>query len=288
MSKKALGKGIGALFRDIDEQINTRSIIEVPLDAIKPNPYQPRKSFSDEGLSELADSIREKGVIQPIIAEKQQDESYILISGERRVRASRIAGLATIPAILGTFSVMEKLENALIENIQRENLSSLEEAEGYRRLIDTFNLNQEEIAKKVGKKRSTIANTLRLLKLPAAMKAALDEGAFTPGHARAVLSLVNPSDQKLLFQEIVTNGISVRAAEQYAADIAAGNKSMTKKPSKQKKNKKKPAEIKEIEDRLIEAFGTKVELKGSSQKGKIEISYYSMEDLERIIEIVSS
>jgi ParB family chromosome partitioning protein len=288
MSKKALGKGIGALFRDIDEQINTRTIIEIPLDAIKPNPYQPRKTFSDESLSELAESIREKGVIQPVIAEKQKDESFILISGERRVRAARIAGLGTIPGILGTFSVMEKLENALIENIQRENLTSLEEAEGYRRLIETFNLNQEEIAKKVGKQRSTIANTLRLLKLPDSMKQSLDTGDITPGHARAILSLVNPADQKLLYDTIVKTGMSVREAERFAGDIGTGRKTFKKKSSSSGKMKKKPAEIREIENKLIEAFGTKVDVKGSTQKGKIEISYYSMDDLERILEIVSS
>ncbi|MBN2439756.1 MAG: ParB/RepB/Spo0J family partition protein [Spirochaetales bacterium] len=287
MSKKALGKGINALFKDIDEKINMQSVIQIPVDSIKPNPYQPRKKFIDDNLQELADSIKLKGIIQPIIAEQDKDDTYILISGERRVRAAKLAGLSTVPAILGNFSVIEKLENALIENIQRENLSPLEEAEGYKLLMDTFNLNQEEISKKMGKNRSTIANTIRLLKLPKKMKNDLAAGIITAGHARAILSLINPSDQDLLYKAICEKNLSVRGAEKYAGELNKGNKTLSKKLDKKITQKNKVTELRSMEDQFIEVFGTKVELKGSLQKGKIEIHYYSMDDLDRILSIIS-
>ena len=286
MSKKVLGKGINALFKDIDETINTQSVVQISVDSLKPNPYQPRKIFTDENLRELANSIKLKGIIQPIIAEQEKDDTYIIISGERRVRAARLAGLSTVPAILGKFSIMEKLENALIENIQRENLTPLEEAEGYKRLMDTFNMNQEEISKKIGKNRSTIANTLRLLKLPEDMKNDLAQGIITAGHARAILSCINPSDQKLLYKAICEKGLSVRAAEKYAGELNKGNKSILKSDNKKKNTKKKKPEIRDMENQFIETFGTKVELKGSLSKGKIEIHYYSMDDLDRIFSII--
>jgi ParB family chromosome partitioning protein len=285
MSKKALGKGIGALFKDIDETINMQSIVQIPVDALKPNPYQPRKTFSDESLEDLSASIKHKGIIQPIIAEEESKDTYIIISGERRVRAAKLAGLATVPAILGKFSVIEKLENALIENIQRENLTPMEEAEGYRRLIETFNLNQEEIAKKIGKKRPTIANTLRLLKLPEKMKNDVNNGKITAGHARAILSLINPADQELLHKAIINKSLSVREAEQYAGELNKGNKS-----GKKKKDRKKPVknpDIRNMENKFIEAFGTKVEINGTLSKGRLEIHYYSMDDLDRIYSIVT-
>lgn len=287
MSKKALGKGINALFKDIDEKINPQSIVQVPVDSLKPNPYQPRKKFTGENLRELAESIRLKGIIQPIIAEQEKGDTYIIISGERRVRAAKIAGLSTVPAILGKFSVIEKLENALIENIQRENLTPLEEAEGYKRLMEIFNLKQEDIAKKIGKNRSTIANTIRLLQLPEHMKSDLNSGIITAGHARAILSLINPADQELLYKAICKNNMSVRQAEHHAGELNRGNKNIIKKQEKKTSTKQKGAEILNMENKFIEAFGTKVELKGTLQKGRIEIHYYSKDDLERIYSIIS-
>jgi ParB family chromosome partitioning protein len=286
MSKKALGKGINALFKDIDEKINQQSVVQIPVDLLKPNPYQPRRKFTEANLRELADSIRLKGIIQPIIAEQEKKDSYIIISGERRVRAAKIAGLSTIPAILGNFSVIEKLENALIENIQRENLTPLEEAEGFKRLIEIFNLKQEDIAKKIGKNRSTIANTIRLLQLPENMKSDLHSGIITAGHARAILSLVNPADKELLYKAICKNNLSVRQAEYQAGELNRGNKTI-KKQDKKSLKKQKNAEIRNMENKFIEVFGTKVELKGTLQKGRIEIHYYSKEDLERIYSIIS-
>jgi len=288
MSKKALGKGIGALLKDIDETIDSKTISMIPVDSLNPNPYQPRKEFREESLKELSDSIKLKGILQPIIAESNGDGTYTIISGERRVRAAKLAGLSTVPAIQGTYSVIEKLENALIENIQREDLSPLEEALGYKRLIDTFNLNQDEIAEKVGKNRSTIANTLRLLKLPKHMKESLSNGMITPGHGRAILSVLNPQDQELLFKAIVEKNLSVREAEDYAAQINKGIKSFLKKKDKSRGSKHKNTELATIEQKFIDVFGTKVEIKGNPQKGKIELYYYSMEDLERLMEIIEN
>ena len=287
MSKKALGKGIDALFHDIDEKINLQSIVQIPIGSLKPNPYQPRKKFTGENLGELAESIKLKGIIQPIIAEQEESGTYIIISGERRVRAAKIAGLSTVPAILGKFTTIERLENALIENIQRESLTPLEEAEGFKRLMETFNLNQEEIAKKIGKKRSTIANTLRLLKLPEKIKIDLNTGIITAGHARAILSLINTSDQELLYKAILDKNLSVRETERYAGEFNKGNKTISKIQVKKKTLALKNAEIQNMEDQFIEALGTKVELKGTLQKGKIEIHYYSMDDLDRILSIIS-
>jgi ParB family transcriptional regulator, chromosome partitioning protein len=286
MSKKALGKGIGALLKDIDETIDKKSIIQVLIDSLKPNPYQPRKEFRDESLKELSDSIKLKGILQPIIIESNGDGSYTIISGERRVRAAKLAGLDVVPGILGSYSVVEKLENALIENIQREDLSPLEEATGYKKLMDTFNLSQDEISTKVGKNRSTVANMLRLLKLPKHMKDGLNNGILTQGHARAILSIANTQDQELLYNAIVENMLSVREAEHTASEINKGNKRIGKKKTKSKKSDTRIPELKDFEQKLITVLGTKVELKGSSQRGKIEISYYSMEDLERLTEII--
>lgn len=287
MSKKALGKGIGALLKDIDEKIDTKSVIQVLIESLKPNPYQPRKEFNPESLKELSESIKLKGILQPVIVESNGDGTYTIISGERRVRASRLAGLETVPAILGSYSVVEKLENALIENIQREDLKPLEEATAYKRLMETFNLNQDEIADKVGKNRSTIANTLRLLKLPKAMRDSLSNGTITPGHARAILSVINPHDQELLFKAIVDEDISVREAENYATQINRGNKNILKKKKpKPKQGKSKNPELAHIEQQFIDTLGTKVEIKGTSNTGKIEISYFSLDDLERLMEII--
>ena len=203
MSKKALGRGIGALLKDVDVPSEQGETTEVALKSLKPNPYQPRARFADEGLRELADSIREKGVIQPLLVEDDGDGKYTVIAGERRLRAAKIAGLRKVPVILRRFSMVEKIEIALIENIQRENLTPVEEAQGYRTLMDAVELSQEDVAKRVGKNRSPVANSLRLLKLPPDMLDALDAARMTAGHARAILSLVNPSDREILFQRII-------------------------------------------------------------------------------------
>ena len=285
MSKRALGRGIGALLGE-EFSKETSSISEVALSALKPNPDQPRKGFDDSSLRELADSIRQKGVLQPILAETDDAGAYTIVAGERRVRAARIAGLKTIPVLVRRFSAEEKLEIALIENLQREDLTPIEEAQAFRHLMEMAGLNQEQLAARVGKDRSTVANSLRLLKLPEEMREAISRGIVSPGHARALLSIMNPADQQVLFRRIVDGGPSVRQAEQMAGDLNKG-----KKPSRKPARGEKPArggkgvEIREIEEKLIERFGTKVEIRSKGAKGRIEISFYSVDDLERLLEL---
>jgi ParB family chromosome partitioning protein len=260
------------------------SVVSVPVESLQPNPNQPRQEFRQESLRELADSIQEKGIIQPIIAEETEHGRYTIIAGERRYRAACMAGLKEVPVLLRTFSEEEKLEIALIENVQREDLSPVEEAKAYRGLMEHAGLSQEEVAKRVGKNRSTVANSLRLLKLPDDMQAALASEELTAGHARAILSVVNPADQRILFNRIVAKGLSVREAETLAAELNRGLR-----PSERKESipKKQYPELMEIEQKFIDLLGTKVSVKGSVKKGRIEISYYSMDDLERIIEILN-
>ena len=257
MSKKALGKGIDALLGD-ESRTDLSTLAEVRLSLLKPNPHQPRQEFDDASLRELADSIQEKGVLQPILAEADQAGAYFIIAGERRVRAARLAGLEKIPVIVRQFSAQEKLEIALIENLQREDLTPIEQGLAYRRLMEMANLSQEQIAQKVGKDRSTVANTLRLLKLPSEAQDALTHGSITAGHARALLMLVNPSDQQLLLRRVVESGISVREAEDMAASLNKGRKgtSKTGRVGTAAAARKVP-ELQEIEQKLIEKLGTK-------------------------------
>ena len=291
MSKRpALGKGMSALIgaeadAPSSSEISGESVISVPLEKISTNPDQPRKTFDQLSLKELAASISEKGVIQPIIVEKKKD-SYLIIAGERRFRASGIAGLKEIPVIVKEFTENEKLEIALIENIQREDLNPVEEALAYHDLMERANLNQEEVAEKVGKNRSTVANSLRLLKLPQNIQTTLAKGAISAGHARAILSLDTEEQMEDLHKRIITYGLSVREAESYAA---SGNKSKPKKSrGDEKSGHHTDPELKNLEDKFIDIFGTKVAITGSMQKGKIEISYFSMDDLERLYEIVKN
>lgn len=286
--QRALGKGIDALLMSGDDtellSSASGSVVSVPVESLQPNPNQPRQEFRQESLRELADSIQEKGIIQPIIAEETEHGRYTIIAGERRYRAACMAGLKEVPVLLRTFSEEEKLEIALIENVQREDLSPVEEAKAYRGLMEHAGLSQEEVAKRVGKNRSTVANSLRLLKLPDDMQAALASEELTAGHARAILSVVNPADQRILFNRIVAKGLSVREAETLAAELNRGLR-----PSERKESipKKQYPELMEIEQKFIDLLGTKVSVKGSVKKGRIEISYYSMDDLERIIEILN-
>ena len=285
MSKKVLGKGIGALLGD-DGEVDLASITEVPAAALKPNPQQPRREFDEAALRELADSIRQKGVLQPVLAEPAGDGTYVIVAGERRVRAARMAGLEKVPVLVRQFSADEKLEIALIENIQREDLNPIEEALAYKKLMELANLSQEQMAGRVGKDRSTIANTLRLLKLPEQAQSAVEKGTLSAGHARAILSLVNPADQQLLFQRIVEKGISVREAEELAAAFSVGKRQAQKPRKAARAAARKDAEVREIEQKLIERLGTKVDVKGNAAKGRIEISFYSADDLDRLLELL--
>ncbi len=260
------------------------SVQELEISSVKANPDQPRKIFSQESLQELADSISSRGVIQPILVEKKGDE-YLIIAGERRFRASQLAGKTEIPAIVRDFTEEEKLEIALIENIQREDLTAIEEARAYKNIMDSLDLNQQQIADKVGKKRSTIANSLRLLNLPEDIQESINKGEITAGHARAILAVINPADQKILHSRIRDEGLSVRATEGMVEDLNQGKRLQSKE--KQSLPKNKVPEILGIEQKFIDHFGTRVQVKGNLKKGKIEISYFSEEDLERIFDLIS-
>jgi ParB family chromosome partitioning protein len=286
MSKRALGKGIGALLGD-DDKGGASAVTEIPLSALKPGPEQPRREFDESTLKELAESIREKGILQPVLAEPDIDGFYTIVAGERRVRAARLAGIQTVPVIIRRFSTQEKLEIGLIETVQREDLTPVEEAYAYRRLMDAAELSQEQVAARVGKDRSTVANTLRLLKLPEEAREALSHGLIIAGHARALLSLLNTGDQHVLLRRIVENGISVREAEDMAASFNKGKKgkSRTSRDGAASPARKEP-EIRELEQKLIEKLGTKVEVRGTAKKGRIEISYFSSDDLDRILQIL--
>ena len=278
MQKQALGKGLGALIPDLsaldDKEKKALGINEIELDKIVPNEYQPRKVFNDEKMKELAASIKEQGVIQPVIVHRAGG-GYQLIAGERRWRASRLAGLKTIPALVKEATKRELLEMALIENIQREDLNPLEAAEAYKRLQDEFKLTQEDLAKRVGKERSTVTNFLRLLGLPKEIKQELATGALSMGHAKALLSLERVRDQMQVAVMIVRKGLSVREAEALAARL--------KNPPKEKKARLSH-ELKSVEEKLKKTLGTKVNIIAKSKGGRIVIEYYSTEELDRIID----
>jgi ParB family chromosome partitioning protein len=278
MQKQALGKGLGALIPDLssldDKARKALGIHEIELDKIVPNEFQPRKTFQTDGLKELAASIREHGVIQPIIVHRI-GANYGLIAGERRWRASRLAGLKTIPALVKEATRRDLIEQALIENIQREDLNPLEAAEAYKRLQDEFRLTQEDLAKRVGKERSTVTNFLRILGLPKELKQSLSTGVLSMGHAKALLSLERVRDQIQAAAEIVRRGLSVREAEALASRL--------KKPAKEKKPRQSN-ELKTVEEKLKKSLGTKVSISAKAKGGKIVIEYYSADELDRILE----
>ena len=251
---------------------------------LKPNPHQPRSEFDVKSLDELADSIREHGILEPIVIE-QADEGFYIIMGERRTRAAKIAGLEKVPVRLGKYDEQKRLELALIENIQRADLNPIEEALAYYNLMQMSDLSQDEVAKRVGKKRPTVANALRLLKLPEDMQKSLIDLQITAGHARALLSVNNPADQRILFGKIVGSALSVREAEALAADYNNGGRASGKKVKKI--NIRKDPDIAEIEQKFIEIFGTKVILKGNIDKGTIQIDYFSRQDLDRLYNVIA-
>lgn len=300
-SKRGLGRGLDALLEGVPSTAEKKQVSPVPDSTsglmvdpalLLPNPKQPRREFNGESLQELADSIREHGIIQPVIVEQTGDGKYFIIAGERRTRAARLAGLSEIPVIVRKYSDERKLEIALIENIQREDLNPLEEAEAYHELMVLGNLSQEEAAARVGKSRSAVANALRLLKLPTDMREALKDGKISPGHARALLSVVNPSDQQIMFARILGSGLSVRDCEAYAAELNGGGRASKKENTAKKQKAKTPsqpedADLADLQDKFIELLGTKVSIKGTPAGGVIEISYFSPDDLNRIFELFS-
>lgn len=276
--KAALGKGLDALLPD-----RGGDVIEIDIGKIVPNEHQPRKVFKDDTLRELAASIKEKGVLQPIIVTRLDDGTFRLIAGERRWRASKQAELKKIPALVKNVSSQDAIEIALIENIQREELNAIETADAFQSLMKDFNLSQEALAERVGKDRATVANYLRILKLPGEIKALINNGRLSLGHAKALLSLDDKQKQIEASAKIVREGLSVRAAEALCADLKKQPLATAKKQAK--KEKKKLPEVAELEDKLIQALGTKVRLQHNGKKGKIEIEYYSLDELDRLLEL---
>lgn len=255
-------------------------------DRLVPNPNQPRTEFDAAALEELSDSIKEHGIIQPIIVEKAESGAdFYIIAGERRTRAAKLAGLKKVPIRLSKFDNIKKLEVALIENIQRADLNPIDEANAYYNLMQMGDLTQEEVAQRVGKKRPTIANALRLMKLPEDIQKSLVDGQITSGHARALLMCENMADQRVLFGKIVGSGLSVRLAEDMARDFNNGGRAVSKKT--EKKVPPKDPDLSSIEQKFIEILGTKVNIKGTLSKGSICIDYYSKEDLNRLYGIIA-
>lgn len=277
--RPALGKGLGALFPDIEKE-DRKSFFLCGIEEISPSRYQPRKGFDGAKLDELAASIKEKGIIEPLIVRKGES-GYELIVGERRWRAAQRAGIKEVPVIVREASTGEALELALIENLQREDLNPLEEAEAYKRLMEEFHHTQEELAKRIGKDRTTVANAVRLLKLPEEIKASLSDESITSGHARALLGLDTPGEQKAACKEIIKRGLSVRETERLVKKITLRKSSPDTglRPSREE-----DLLIRNLEETLRRFLGTQVRIPKKGQKGKIEIEFYSDEDLERIIE----
>lgn len=305
--KKALGKGLSALIPDTykekqeekkaaettpaaaqpskqkataasQEASKNTGYTELPIDFVTPNPDQPRDHFAPEALEELAASIREKGILQPVIVKKEGEKDYLLICGERRYRAAKLCGLEKIPVVIKDFASEEILELALIENIQREDLNAIEEALAYQRLSEERKMSQEEIAKRVGKDRSTITNMMRLLRLPVEVRAALAEGRLSSGHARALLSLMTPEHQRQLANKIIEENLTVRQVE-----------AIVTRSSGQKRRAKKARnlvpEIVDLETRLSHHLGTQVKIhpRKNKDQGRLEIQYFSLDDLDRIL-----
>jgi ParB family chromosome partitioning protein len=301
MAKPALGRGLGALLGGSPpvgnpppapsqagagaspaRALDTRERVQrVPLNRVRPCSLQPRKKFSDEALRELADSIREQGIVQPLIV-RERGGNFELIAGERRWRASQLLGLAEVPVIVREADDRAVLELALIENLQRENLNAMEEAQGYFQLVEQFQLKQEEVAVKVGKSRAVVANALRLLKLSTAIQEAIRDGLLSVGHAKVILGLPNEKQQKLAADRIQKEGLNVRQTEALVARL----QSRGAKPPGAAAPLVHDANITELENRLRERFGTKVRLKYAGGKGAVEIAFFNDADLERILQIV--
>lgn len=288
--KFALGRGLDALISN--EEVKTSgssSINEIELDKISVNPNQPRREFDPIALQELTDSIAEIGIIQPITLRKLNEDSYQIIAGERRYRASILAGLKTIPAYIRTADDENVMEMALIENIQREDLNSLEIALAYQHLIEQYELTQERLSERIGKKRTTIANYLRLLKLPAPIQVALKNKEIDMGHARALLTLEDPKTQIRIFNETVAQGYSVRKVEEIVKALANGESIKSGGKTISAKGTQLSEEYSMLQNHLCTFFGTKVQLSCTNKgKGKISIPFNSDADLERIMEILDS
>ena len=296
--RKALGRGLSALLNDSDNVHTNRdntpgvaaqavvnpagSVNEIKISEIEVNPFQPRTDFDEQALMELAESIKLQGLIQPITLRRINANSYQLIAGERRLRASKLAGLTQIPAYVRTANDQQMLEMALIENIQRENLNAIEVALSFQRMIEECSLKQEELGERVSKNRSTVTNYLRLLKLPPAIQASIRDGQLTMGHAKALITIDDPTKQIFIHQHIIKEGLSVRKTEELVREMQTG-------PVKKEGKQPEPIsfQLQKIQDNLASKFSTRVKLKiGGQGKGAIEIPFFSDDDLNRILEML--
>lgn len=278
-SQRGLGRGLDSLIPtdnfSSESKAQGERLANIPADMIKPNPMQPRQNFKDDSLAELADSIREHGIIQPLIVTKA-DGGYELVAGERRLRAAKVVGLEEVPAVVRDAHEMKKLELAIIENVQRDSLNVLDEARGYQKLMQDFSLSQEDVAKKVGKSRSAVANKVRLLSLPVEVKRSLNSGQISEGHGRALLALTDPEKVLMVFGLIIAKKLSVRETEQRVREVLSG-KTMTIHKDDIDPN------IIHLENELKNIIGTKVQIKSKKKGGSLIISYGSSEDMDRII-----
>jgi ParB family chromosome partitioning protein len=300
VAKFGLGKGLGALipehqqFFEQSTQESPESMVRlVSIESLSPNPDQPRKTFSQESLDELAESIRRHGLLQPLLVQEQEAGKYIIIAGERRYRAAQIAGLDQLPVIVRAPNGSDRhLELSLVENIQREDLDPIEEAQAYVKLMEISGTTQEHVAEIVGKNRVTVANTIRLLRLPENIQAAIKQGIISSGHARALLSIEDDGERQKLFDRICEDNLSVRQTEQETQKLQGVSQA---KKTKARKSNLAAAEggeapldplLQELKEKLIERLGTKVEIQGSLNGGTIKIQYFSQEDLQRMYDVL--
>ncbi|PKR77429.1 chromosome partitioning protein ParB [Halalkalibacillus sediminis] len=273
---RGLGKGINALFQDVD--FNQENVQDVPLVECRPNPYQPRKVFEADAIEELKDSILQYGILQPIIVRKSL-KGYEIVVGERRFRASKEAGLETIPAVVRELTDEQMMELALLENLQREDLNPMEEAEAYEKLIHELNIRQDELATRLGKSRPHIANMIRLLSLPDKVRAMINSKEISMGHGRALLAIKENDEMLLVADKIRKEHLNVRQTEQLIARL-------NEKPTKKKKPKKKDVFITSKESELRDTLGTGVSIQQGKRKGKIEIEFFDRDDLDRILDLL--
>ena len=283
--KLALGRGLGALIPETapaaqaESADQDKTYLECDVDLIQPNHYQPRSHFDPDELAQLSESIRNQGVLQPLLVRKQE-MGYELVVGERRLRAAKMAGLEKVPVVVKEVSNAEMLEMAIVENIQRENLNPMEEAEAYHRLIKEFGLTQEEAAGRVGKSRSAVANFLRLRQLPELIKESITEGRLSMGHARALLGADNSAQQNMAWRAVINKSLSVRQTEELVKRLRKAADTVERK-----KNGSSEHHLASLADSLSRRFGTKVQIKRRGRKGKLEIEFYSDDDLNRLLEL---
>lgn len=283
--EKRLGRGLGSLLGDKQEVVAPKEARELPVAALRPNPYQPRKTFDPESLQELAESIRTHGILQPVVVRRQGD-GYELVAGERRWRASQAIGRTTIPAVVrDDLSERDMLELALVENVQRQDLDAVERARGFQQMMEVLHLTQDQVAERVSLKRSTVANHLRLLDLPEPVQRGIAKGLLTMGHARALLALPGPKEQARWMERVVRDDLSVRQVEQLVRTEAEARRVKTPPPAAADTI---PAWATQLEERMRRHLGTKVTLQnGPGYRGEIRIEYFSRADLERLSELLA-